>query len=178
MTQSRVAPGVLATRSALRTAGALIGFLGLVFAIGAIGSVISAPAISGWYAEAAKPMWTPSNEVFAPVWAALYSAMAVAAWLIWRRPESRARSRALTIYGIQLALNASWTPVFFGLGSLIGGPGLWIALVVMVLLDFAVLATIIRFADVSRAAAALLVPYWLWLLFATTLNAAMAVLSS
>jgi len=77
-------------------------------------------------------------------------------------------------YGGQVSLGQA---AFFGLGALIGGPGLWIALGIIVALDFAVLATIIRFGDVSRAAAALLVPYWLWVLYATTLNAAIAVLA-
>ncbi|KQV24750.1 MULTISPECIES: TspO/MBR family protein [unclassified Microcella] len=179
MTDTRTATTAtrLADRSGLRSGLVLLGLLSLSLVIGLVGSLISQPAIDGWYAEAAKPMWTPPNEVFGPVWTFLYAAMSVAAWLVWRRPSSPERTRALTVYGVQLALNAIWTPAFFGLGSLVGGPGLWVALAIIVALDFAVLATIIRFGDVSRAAAALLVPYWLWVLYATTLNAAMAVLA-
>lgn len=178
MTHTRTATKAVADRSALHSALALVGFLAIALVIAAAGAAISQPAIDGWYADAAKPMWTPPNSLFGPVWTVLYVAMSIAAWLVWRRPASTLRSRALTAYGVQLALNAIWSPAFFGLGALIGGPGLWIALAIIVALDFAVLATIIRVGDVTRAGAALLVPYWLWVLYATTLNAAMAVLAS
>lgn len=169
--------GLTSDRSAARSALALVALLGIAFAVAAFGGLISAGAITGWYADTPKPMWNPPNAVFGPVWAMLYTAMSIAAWLVWRRPESSERSRALGTYIVQLALNALWSPAFFGLGALVGAPGLWIALGVIVALDFAILATIIRFADVSRTAAILLIPYWLWVLFATTLNAAIAVLA-
>lgn len=178
MTDTRMATTTVGGRSALRSAIVLLGFLGLAFAIGAIGSMIARPAIDGWYADAPKPMWNPPGEVFAPVWTVLYAMMSLAVWLVWRRPRSPQRSRALTVYGVQLGLNALWTPMFFGLGGMIGAPGLWIALGVIVALDFAVLTAITRFGESSRAAAALLVPYWLWVLYATTLNAAIAVLAA
>jgi len=81
------------------------------------------------------------------------------------------------MYVAQLVLNALWSPAFFGLGALIGVTGLWVALVIIVALNFAILGTIIRFGEVNRVAAAMLVPYWIWALFATTLNAAIAVLA-
>ena len=163
--------------SAVRSAFALTGFLAASFVVAVIGSALSVTAISGWYDDLAKPMWTPPNTVFGSVWTVLYSSMAVAAWLVWRHPASTARRRALVAYVVQLVLNGFWTPVFFGLGSLIGASGLWIALGIIVALDFAILAAIIRFADISKPAAALLIPYWFWTLFATTLNAAIAVLA-
>ena len=164
--------------SAVRSAFALTGFLAASFVVAVIGSALSVTAISGWYDDLAKPMWTPPNTVFGSVWTVLYSSMAVAAWLVWRHPASTARRRALVAYVVQLVLNGFWTPVFFGLGSLIGASGLWIALGIIVALDFAILAAIIRFADISKPAAALLIPYWFWTLFATTLNAAIAVLAA
>ena len=164
--------------SSARSAFALVGFLAASFLVATIGSALSVTAISGWYVDLAKPMWTPPNDLFGPVWTVLYSSMAVAAWLVWRHPTSTARHRALVAYVVQLVLNGLWTPVFFGLGSTIGTSGLWIALGIIVALDFAILAAIIRFADISRAAAALLIPYWFWTLFATTLNAAIAVLAA
>lgn len=160
-----------------RQALALACFIAIVAAVAAFGSVTSATAIDGWYNAAAKPMWTPPNAVFAPVWSVLYLTMAVAAWLVWRRPDSLARTRALRTFVIQLALNALWSPAFFGLGAVMGSVGLWIALGIIVVLNFAILATIIRFEDVSRWASWMLIPYWFWTLFATTLNAAMAVLA-
>lgn len=166
-----------AERSTARSALALVLLLAIAASVAAIGSVLSAPGIAGWYAETPQPMWTPPNAVFAPVWTMLYVLMSVAAWMVWRRPDSPARSRALRAYAVQLGLNAVWSPAFFGLGALLGAPGAWIALVIIVVLDFAILATMIRFGDVSRLAATLLVPYWGWALFATTLNAAIAVLA-
>lgn len=168
---------VLQSRQGIRSALVLLAFIGIAALVAALGSLATGPAIDGWYAETAKPMWNPPNAVFGPVWTVLYVSMSVAAWLVWRGPDSEARSRALRIYVVQLAINALWTPAFFGLGALLGAPGVWIALVIIVVLDFVILATIIRFGDVNRVAAALLVPYWFWALFATTLNAAIAVLA-
>lgn len=175
-TRARIAP--VADRSALRSVLMLSAFLAVSFSAAAIGSMISAPAIDGWYADAPKPMWTPPNAVFGPVWAVLYALISVAGWLVWRHRASPERFAALSAYVVQLALNVAWTPAFFGLGAILGTAGLWIALGIIVALDFAVLVAIIRFGEVSRPAAALLVPYWLWVLFATTLNAAIAVLYS
>ena len=78
---------------------------------------------------------------------------------------------------MQLVLNAIWTPVFFGLYPLIGVAALWIALVIILALDVMVLVTMLRFWPVRRLAAVLLIPYWAWVLYATTLNAALAVLN-
>ena len=104
--------------------------------------------------------------------------MSVAAWLVWRERDTHAGTRrALTAYVVQLVLNAIWTPVFFGLYPLIGGVALWIALVIILALDVMVLLTIVRFWPVRRLAAVLLIPYGAWVLFATTLNAAVAVMN-
>ncbi|MER3389563.1 MAG: TspO/MBR family protein [Microcella sp.] len=181
MTEARTQQSAIAVsgdHSAARSALALTGFLAASFLVGIIGSAVSVPAISGWYDDLAKPMWTPPTAVFGPVWTVLYSSMAIAAWLVWRHPASTARRRALSAYALQLVLNALWTPAFFGLGGLIGASGLWVALAIIVALDVAILAAIIRFADLSKPAAALLIPYWFWTLFATTLNAAIAVLAA
>lgn len=177
VTRRPVVSAPTASRTGARSALVLLAFLGIAAAVAALGSLVSAPAIDGWYADTPTPMWNPPNAVFGPVWTVLYTLMSVSAWLVWRRPDSELRTRALRVYVVQLALNALWSPAFFGLGALIGAPGLWIALGIIVALDFAILATIIRFGDVSRVAAGLLVPYWLWALFATTLNAAIAVLA-
>lgn len=164
-------------RTGARSFFALLSFLAIAFGVAALGSLISAPAIDGWYADTPKPMWNPPNAVFGPIWTVLYTVMSLAAWLVWRRPDSLARTRALRAYVVQLALNAAWSPAFFGLGALVGAPGVWVALGIIVVLDFAILATIIRFGDVSKVASSMLIPYWFWALFATTLNAAIAVLA-
>jgi benzodiazapine receptor len=166
-----------------RSALALVCFIVIAFAVAAFGSLFTFQNVDGWYASADKAFWNPPNQLFGPVWSVLYPLTAVAAWLVWRRrrdgtPEvSDEARRALTVYIIQLALNSIWTPFFFGLYPSIGAPALWIALVIILLLDIAVLATMLSFWEVSKLAAVLLIPYWAWILFATTLNWALAALN-
>jgi tryptophan-rich sensory protein len=156
---------------------ALVLFIAIAFGVAAVGSIATFQNVQGWYAEADKAFWTPPNIVFGPVWTVLYTLMSVAVWLVWREPASAARSRALGVYIAQLVLNAIWTPLFFGLYPVIGAPALWIALAVILALDVMVLITMLRFWPVRRAAAVLLIPYWAWVLYATTLNAALAIMN-
>ena len=102
--------------------------------------------------------------MFGPVWTVLYLMMAVAAWLVWRKGGWRAQRGPLALYLLQLALNALWTPVFFGLRN----PGL--ALAVIILLGAGIVLTGRAFRPVSRAASWLLVPYLVWVVFAAALN--------
>lgn len=161
-----------------RSVLALVLFLLISFAVAAFGSLTTISAVDGWYADAAKVAWTPPNWLFGPVWTALYTMMAVAAWLVWRRRFFDYVTPALTLYVAQLFLNAVWTPLFFGGYSVIGGSALWVALAVIVLLDICVAGTIAVFWPTSRAAALLLVPYLAWILYATTLNWGIAVLNT
>ncbi|MEO8262073.1 MAG: TspO/MBR family protein [Pseudolysinimonas sp.] len=160
-----------------RSVLALVLFLAIAFGVAALGSVATFQNVEGWYADADKAFWNPPNVVFGPVWTVLYTLMSVAAWLVWRRPASHERRRALGAYIAQLALNAIWTPVFFGLYPLIGAPALWLALAIILALDVMVLITMLRFWPVRKIAAVLLIPYWAWVLYATTLNAALAVMN-
>lgn len=148
-----------------RPALVLVALLGATFAVAAIGGLATAGNVDGWYADADKPWFNPPNWVFGPVWTVLYAAMAVAAWLVWRRGGD------LRIWWVQLALNLAWTPVFFA------GELLWPALVVIVALDLAVAATLVAFWRTDRVAGLLLAPYLAWVLFATALNAAIAALN-
>jgi benzodiazapine receptor len=161
-----------------RSVVALILFLVVSFAVAAFGSITTISAVNGWYAEAAKAAWSPPNWLFGPVWIVLYAAMAVAAWLVWLRRYFDYVTPALTLYVAQLFLNSVWTPIFFGGYEVIGGPSLWIALAVIVLLDICVVGTILVFWPTSRTAALLLVPYLAWILYATTLNWADAALNA
>lgn len=172
-------PAIQAERpSAGRGALAGVLFVAISFAVAAIGGLATARNVDGWYAQAEKAAWNPPNWLFGPVWSLLYPLMAVAAWFVWRRVNAPGRRPALVAYVVQLALNGIWTPVFFGLYPSIGAPALWIGLAIIIALDVAVLVTMVRFWPVSRLAAFLLIPYWAWVLFATTLNAALAVLNS
>ena len=161
----------------LKSALVLVAFLAISFGVAALGSIATAGNVNGWYADADKALWNPPSWVFGPAWTLLYTLMSVAAWLVWRS-RSPYRRPALAFYVAQLVLNALWTPVFFGLYPVIGPAALWIALAIILALDVVVLLTMIRFWKVSKVAAWLLVPYWAWLLFATTLNAALAALNS
>jgi tryptophan-rich sensory protein len=139
----------------------LFGWLALSFSAAAIGGRFMP---GGWYASLNKPSWNPPGWVFGPVWTALYTMMAVAAWLVWRRGGWSAQRRALTLFLVQLALNAAWSPLFFGLRR----PG--IAFAEIVLLWVAIAATLAAFRPVNRAAAWLLAPYLTWVSFAAALN--------
>ncbi|MEV6267413.1 TspO/MBR family protein [Kribbella sp. NPDC051936] len=140
----------------------LAGFGAAVAAAALIGGLAVADAASR-YRALEQPAWAPPSWLFGPVWTVLYVTIAVSGWMVWRRSGW---SSALTIYTVQLLLNAAWTPLFFGAG--LRG----IALAEILLLWPAIVWTIRRFHSIRPAAAWLLVPYLLWTTFATALNAA------
>jgi translocator protein len=146
---------------------ALLGFIAVAFAAGAIGAAFS-PAGSAkaaaWYATLSKPAWVPPDRWIGPLWTALYLLMGTAAWLVWRERYHRKRSAALAAYAVQLALNALWAPLFFGAGDI--GAGLF----VVVALWLTIIWTIREFFPVRALAAWLLAPYVIWISFATALN--------
>lgn len=117
-----------------------------------------------WYAGLAKPSWNPPGSVFGPVWTVLYVLMGVAAWLVWRRGGFAGARVALSLFLVQLTLNALWSWLFFGLQN----PPL--AFVEILVLWCAILATLVSFWKVRPAAGALLVPYLGWVSFAAALN--------
>lgn len=124
-----------------------------------------------WYAGLKKPPWNPPGWIFGPVWTLLYTAMAVAAWLVWRRGGFAGQRRPLSFYLVQLLLNALWSPLFFGLHR----PAL--GLVDIALLWLALLATVRAFWKVRPLAGALLMPYLAWVTFASALNCAVWLLN-
>jgi len=141
-----------------------LGLLGWV-AVTAAAATIGSQFLPGeWYVSLNKPDWNPPGWVFAPVWTVLYLLMAIAAWLVWRAAGLAGARLALGCYLLQLALNAAWSWLFFGRQS-IGG-----ALADIILLWILIVATALLFRKHSRTAAALLVPYLLWVSFATVLN--------
>ena len=151
--------------SPLRWRGwSLLAWIAACHVAGALGALATDATL---YRALIRPSWAPPGWLFGPVWTALYTAMGIAAWSLWRAPAGPARRAALTAFVAQLALNASWTPIFFGLRA-IGA-----ALVVIVALLAAIAVTIARAWPVSRPAAALLAPYLAWVAFATALNAAL-----
>ncbi len=132
---------------------------------GAVGSIFTVPAISGWYAGLIKPALNPPNWIFGPVWTTLYLLMGIAAFLVWQKGFERTEVRtALIIFGVQLLLNMAWSAIFFGAHNPAG------AFADIVLLWLAILATILTFYKISPVAAYLLLPYILWVSFAGYLN--------
>jgi tryptophan-rich sensory protein len=139
----------------------LLAWLLAAFATGAVGAAASVDAGS-FYAQLSKPSWAPPAWVFGPVWSALYLLMAVSAWLVWRSPGSRAV--ALGLFAAQLAANALWSWLFFAWHR-----GALAAVEVLVLLAL-IVATAVAFRRISRLAALLLVPYLVWVGFASVLT--------
>lgn len=139
----------------------LLGWLLVVFVAAAVGAAASVDAPS-FYAQLSKPTWAPPAGVFGPVWTVLYALMGVAAWLVWRSPGPR--SAALTLFGAQLGANALWSWLFFAWHR-----GALAAVEILVLLAL-IVAMIVAFWRISRLAALLMVPYLLWVSFASVLT--------
>lgn len=148
----------------LRQAIGFVVSIAICFGAAGIGSMLTAPSIGGWYAELAKPVWTPPNWVFGPVWSLLYFAMAIAAWLVWRGTGFPHAASALNLFAAQLVLNVCWSAIFFG-AHRVG-----LAFAEILLLWLMILATMIAFRPFSRLAAWLMAPYLLWVAFASALN--------
>jgi tryptophan-rich sensory protein len=131
---------------------------------GFIGSFFTAPSIQSWYVFLEKPFFAPPNWLFAPAWITLYVLMGIAAFLVWRKRSVVGAKLALWLYGVQLALNALWSIIFFGMRN----PGL--AFVEIVVLWFLILVVTLKFLKVKKVAGYLFVPYLLWVSFAAILN--------
>jgi benzodiazapine receptor len=141
----------------------LVGWALVTFAAAAIGALASVEA-PAFYAQLMRPTWAPPASVFGPVWTLLYLAMALAAWLVWRRHAIAEARGAFMLFGAQLVANALWSWLFFGwhLGALAFAevPVLWGLIV----------ATVVSFWRLDRLAAVLLVPYLAWVTFASALT--------
>ena len=155
---------------------------------GVLGSLFTSPSIQTWYASINRSALSPPNWVFAPVWITLFLLMGISLYLIWASKDnsidnklivkkSRLKNKlvikasinplkkaALIFFSIQLALNILWSIIFFGLHNI------WLAFLEIILLWAFILLTIIKFYKISKPAAYLLVPYFLWVSFAAVLN--------
>lgn len=141
----------------------IVGWLAITFVAAAIGGAGSINAGS-FYEQLMLPEWAPPSSLFGPVWTVLYAMMGISAWLVWRVDGFLTARVALTLFLIQLALNAVWSWVFFAwhLGGL--------AFANILLLWILIVTTLIAFWRVRAIAGALLVPYLLWISFASALN--------
>ena len=138
----------------------------LCFGTEAIGWLLTAEGVRDWYPGIRKPSWTPPDWLFGPVWTVLFVLMAVSAWTFWGHAQGRALRLGGALFLGQLVLNALWSGLFFAARS----PGL--AFAEIVVLWVAIAATLVNFGRVSAVAAALLVPYLLWVSYAMALNGA------
>ena len=154
--------------SPLRQWLGLAVFIAICFTVARIGSLLTTPSLSGWYAGLQKPSWNPPSWVFGPVWSLLYLSMAIAGWLVWREHGGRGIAIPLVLFSVQLALNCAWSGLFFALRL----P--WIAFAEIVVLWCAILATLISFWRVLPLAGWLLAPYLAWVTFAAALNLTLA----
>jgi len=140
--------------------------------VGLLGTPFTISAIPTWYANLNKPFFAPPNFIFGPVWTLLYFLMGVSIYLIWKQGWQKKKTRAAGKYFLaQLGLNLIWSPIFFGLRAPLLG------LIVIVAMWVFIAKTLQQFYPLSRTAFYLLVPYLLWVSFATLLNGAIVVLN-
>lgn len=138
--------------------------IAICFSAAGLGSLFTDPEIGGWYARISKPSWTPPNRVFGPVWSTLYLMMAVAAWLVWKDKGFAGAALPLTLFAVQLVFNTLWSILFFGMHNI------GLALLDIILLWVAILLTLLAFWRVQTWAGALMLPYLLWVTYASALN--------
>ncbi len=136
----------------------------LVFAAAAGGSIATYDAIPTWYAGLTNPPFNNHNWIFGPVWTLLYALMAFSLFLIWKVKKSKKQTKAIKVFLVQLFLNFLWSIVFFGAHNI------GLALLTIVLLWGSILYSIILFYKINKTASYLLIPYILWVSFASILN--------
>ena len=124
-----------------------------------------------WYSTLIQPPLKPPAWLFAPVWTIFYVSMGIALFLYAKKETLKSKSWGYVLFFTQLLVNLSWTPAFFGLKNSI------LALVLIILLDILVLFNIIEFFKISKSAGRCLIPYFIWLLFATYLNIGIVILN-
>lgn len=143
----------------------LILSIGLCLGVGIVGSFFTTSSIPTWYATLNKPFFSPPNFIFAPVWTTLYILMGISLYLVWQK------GKVPTIFWIQLILNFLWSILFFGLKNPVLG------FVEIVVLWITIFLTIKNFYPISKWAAYLLIPYLLWVTFASILNLSIVILN-
>ncbi|MBL0319407.1 MAG: tryptophan-rich sensory protein [Alphaproteobacteria bacterium] len=150
----------------------LIGFIALIIVVQTIGSFATFSSVQSWYPTLNKVAWNPPAWVFGPVWTALYIMIAVSGWRVWVVLGPRPYHHwAMHWYFFQLVINLMWSVLFFGLRNPLAG------LLDIVVLLGAIMMTIISFWRLDKQAGLLLIPYVLWVLYASTLNAGIVYLN-
>jgi len=144
----------------------------LCFVVAFLGSAFTLPSITTWYAQLNKPFFSPPNWIFGPVWTVLYFLMGVSLYIIWNKNlKNKKKEDAIKIFIFQLTLNLLWSLVFFGLHQPL------LAFIAIIILWISIFMMIKYFYKISKTSAYLLVPYIIWVTFASILNLAVAVLN-
>lgn len=143
----------------------LVAFIAICAMVSALGGLATGTSVSSWYLTLNRPSFNPPGWIFGPVWAVLYLFIAVAGWRIWRGAHCEERKRALTLYGVQLALNLAWSFLFFGLQR----PDLGLVDILALLVTITLITVL--FWRLDRLAGMLFAPYVAWVAFASLLNA-------
>lgn len=155
-----------------------INWINLILAIGVcqlagfIGSIATVSSISSWYLLLTKPFFSPPNWIFGPVWITLYTLMGINLYLVWQKGINKKPVKyAVLLFVFHLLINSLWSIVFFGFKNII------LALFVIILLWLLIIKIILVFSKIEKKAALLLVPYLIWVSFATILNASLWILN-
>jgi benzodiazapine receptor len=143
--------------------GVLLGIFLIIVAIQGLGAYFTSSSLSTWYAGLVRPSWTPPNWLFGPVWSLLYIMMSVSVWFVYLA-KKRQKGLCYFLFSVQMIFNFLWTILFFRMESPLLG------LIDILLLDVFLLFTILCFYRQSKPAAWLLVPYFCWVVYASTLN--------
>ena len=142
-----------------------IGFILLSQIAGIVGSIFTTPAIDSWYRFLEKPVFSPPNWLFAPVWIILYTMMGFAAFLVWKKAKKVKKAKTqLNVFYVHLVLNSLWSIVFFGTKNL------GLAFGIIVILWFMIAFLVYKFYEINKRTIFLLFPYLLWVSFALVLN--------
>ena len=151
------------TRNVKNALGLTVALLAC-YGAAAVGGLFTSGSVRHWYPTLATPSWNPPAWVFGPVWTVLYGMMAVSVWLVWLKPRRPHAVAPIALFALQLAFNAAWSPLFFGLHRV------GLAFADIVLLWTVLVVTVQVFLKQRLAAGLLLVPYLLWVSFAAVLN--------
>jgi tryptophan-rich sensory protein len=138
--------------------------LGACFLVAGLGGLATTSSVNDWYLTLKRPEWNPPGWIFGPVWTTLYFMMGIAAWLVWKNSPPEKSRLPIAIFGFHLLLNLFWSILFFGMRE-VG----WAAVEIVILWLFIVLV-LLQFMRLDRLAGWLLVPYLLWVSFASFLN--------
>lgn len=142
----------------------IIGLIFICFLPGIIGGFFTFNNLYPWFSLLTKPSFNPPNWIFSPVWTILYTLMGISLFLILKAESSKNKIKGVVFFAIQLVLNGLWSIVFFGLHQIL------LAFAVIITLLVFIILSIIEFYKVSKSAAYVLIPYLIWVSFASVLN--------